>query len=314
MLYTTIVKTSQPRTLALSAGALLICLASAAGPCTASSIVTTLGSAGPGNWAILVGPNTTDFALNGPGTTIGNVGYDGTHMAQLNASDGHQAINGNLFLSAGASVNDATQVSGTIVSPFAILGADWTTALNASAVFAAMAANFSVPGGKVNGTMTINSQCAGCTNVIDLTSLRLGNGQVLTLNGGASDQFIINISDEFTLNSGRILLTGGLTAADVVFNVTSSGNAVSASGGLNNESIVTGILLAPNSGIAFAPGLINGELIAGGSTVHLVSGASTTEAVVISAVPELSTYLLLGSGLLVLGCRGLKSKATASRR
>lgn len=288
----------------LGSGSLLIGIIILSLPCAASTILTELGPAGPGYWAILVGPNTTDFALNGPGTTNGNVGYDGAfnNQVQLNASNNapisNTAIHGNLYLAPGDTVNNAAQVSGSVFSNVATLNSDWAVALTASADFAGMAANIFVPGGSVNGTTTVNSLCPGCTNVLDLSSVNLGNGEVLTLNGSANDQFIINVSGGFTLNSGRVLLAGGLTTDDVVFNVTAGGNSVQTSGGLNNESIVNGILLAPHSGIAFAPGLINGELIAGGQTVHLVSGASINN----TAVPEPSTYFLFASGFIALGC------------
>ena len=44
--------------------------------------------------------------------------------------------------------------------------------------------------------------------------INLGNGQTLTLNGSAGSQFVIN-SPSMTLNSGKIALTGGVTANDV---------------------------------------------------------------------------------------------------
>jgi hypothetical protein len=288
----------------LSTGMFLICFSSIAGPCGATLIFSELQSAGPQNYAILVGPGTTDFAMNGPGTTNGNVGYDGTNQVQLNGSAGPE-INGNLYLATGASVNNTAQVTGSVFSNYTPLTAAWASALMASSDFSALIPTQSVPGGRISGTTTINS--AGGTNVIDLTSLNLGNGQTLTLNGSAPDQFIINDTGNFVLNSGRIILTGGLTTTDVVFNVTASGNAVQTSGGLNNESIVNGILLAVQGGIAFAPGLINGELIAGGSTVHLVSGASVNQPP--ENVPEPSTYFLWGTGLLGLG--SFKFKRTA---
>jgi choice-of-anchor A domain-containing protein len=268
------------------------------GTSAANIVYSDLGAAGPGNWAILIGPNTTDFALNGPGTTIGNVGYDGAFNStlQLNASGGYQAIDGNLYLAPGDTVNNAAQVTGSVLSNISSLDADWAAAVAASAGFSALAPTQSVVGSQINGTMTINATTT--TNVIGITSLNLGNGQTLTLNGSASDEFIINVSGSFVLNSGKILLTGGLTADNVVFNVTASGNAVQTSGGLNNESVVDGILLAPNSGIAFAPGLVNGELIAGGSTVHLVSGGSADGFT--ASVPEPSTYFLMAGGLLAL--------------
>jgi choice-of-anchor A domain-containing protein len=282
----------------LHACILLICMAFLSGTSAANIVYSDLGAAGPGNWAILIGPNTTDFALNGPGTTIGNVGYDGAFNStlQLNASGGYQAIDGNLYLAPGDTVNNAAQVTGSVLSNISSLDADWAAAVAASAGFSALAPTQSVVGSQINGTMTINATTT--TNVIGITSLNLGNGQTLTLNGSASDEFIINVSGSFVLNSGKILLTGGLTADNVVFNVTASGNAVQTSGGLNNESVVDGILLAPNSGIAFAPGLVNGELIAGGSTVHLVSGGSADGFT--ASVPEPSTYFLMAGGLLAL--------------
>jgi hypothetical protein len=87
------------------------------------------------------------------------------------------------------------------------------------------------------------------------------------LNGPAGSQFVINDSGDLTLNSGRINLTGGLTPDDVVVDLTSSGNNLSSSGGLNNESVINGIVLDAVDGVAMALGLINGELIAGGSTI-----------------------------------------------
>src|SRR5690348_8639103 len=83
-----------------AAGLLILAIVSTSSP--ASPILTTLGSAGPSNWAILVGPGTTDFALNGPGTTNGNVGYAGSNTVQLNASSGKPAVKGDLYLGTNA--------------------------------------------------------------------------------------------------------------------------------------------------------------------------------------------------------------------
>jgi hypothetical protein len=292
---------NQVRRHTLSACAFLLCVTFIAGRCSAGIIFSDLGAAGPDNWAILLGPDTTNFALNGPGTTTGNVGFDGSGTVQLNASGGHDAIDGNLDLAFGINtVNDVAQVTGTVITDqFSLLATDWEQAVRASGLFSSMTATQTVSGGKINGTTTINSSGAGATNVIDLTSINLGNGQTLTLHGSATDQFVINVSQSLVLNSGQIVLTGGLTPDDVVINVTASGNAISTSGGLNNESVINGILLAPNSSIALSPGLINGELIAGGTNIQLVSGASVDEE--LYGIPEPATWLLLGVGLVGLG-------------
>ena len=88
-----------------------------------------------------------------------------------------------------------------------------------------------------------------------------------------------------------------MSAADVVFNITGNGNG-STSHGLNDESVLSGILLAPNSDVALTPGKIVGELIGGGS-IDLASGAE-----VVTPVPEPSTWVMLlgGLGLGLLRC------------
>jgi hypothetical protein len=243
--------------------------------------------------------------MNGPGTSTGNVGIlSGT--LSLNGSAGPE-VNGNVYLVAGAnlSIGNPPQITGSVFTNQNLSQAN-TDARNASTTFAALSPTTSVSGGAISGTTTINGGAG--VNVVNISSLNLGNGQTLTLNGPAGSQFVINDSGNLVLNSGRINLTGGLTDDDVVFNVTSTGNAVSTSGGLNNEAVINGILLAPNSGVAMAPGLINGELIAGGSTIHLVSGASVINAPTPPSVPEPATVILLLTGVPAFGILSRRRK------
>ena len=76
------------------------------------------------------------------------------------------------------------------------------------------------------------------------------NGAILTLNGVAGSAFVINVSRNFNIGGGaQILLTGGLTPSDVLFNIR--GNNAGTTGALNFEiggdAIVNGTLLAYNS-------------------------------------------------------------------
>jgi hypothetical protein len=274
----------------------------------AGFVTDTLGSAGPGNFAILTLNGAKDIALNGPGTTNGNVGVSDGGVLALNSSNGNPstAVNGNVFLGNTATINNPKQVTGTVfTNQTPLLNQANTDARNASATFAALAPNLSVPGNAINGTTTINGTAP--VNVLNISSLHLGNGQSLTLNGPPGSQFVINNSGNFTLNSGHINLTGGLTPSDVVINQTAPSGDLSTSGGLNNESVVNAILLAPNQGIAFAPGLVNGEVISGGSTVHFVSGASVNMPPV-PAPPSMVLMCIGGTAVLGLAARSRRQR------
>ncbi len=161
--------------------------------------------------------------------------------------------------------------------------------------------------GTINGTQTITAAISGGLNVLGITGINLGNGQTLTLSGPSGTEFIFNDSGNVTLNSGKILLTRGLTASDVVFNITGTGT-IQTSGGLGNESVLTGIFIDPNS-IALSPGKVVGELIGGGS-IDLASGAEVIGSPA-SSVPEPASLTLFGSLFLVGLVAKKKFKRTA---
>jgi len=97
----------------------------------------------------------------------------------------------------------------------------------------------------------------------------------LTLKGAAGSAFVINVSGAFSLgSSAKILLMGGLTVSDVLFNVTGSNSTFSIGG----DSVFNGTLLAYNSSgaqrtlqISGHNTQINGELLA--NKINLQSGA-----------------------------------------
>jgi hypothetical protein len=253
----------------------------------ADTISSALGVAGPSNYAILFLSTSGQPQMNGPGTTTGNVGYNGSTNLQLNGSNGPE-INGNLILGNNATVNNPGQVTGTIfTNQSAQLNAAQAAAISAGAFFNGLTPTSVLT--SVNGTATIIGTAG--LNVIDLTGINLGNGQTLTLNGPAGAQFVINVSGDIVLNSALIQETGGLLATDVVFNV---GGKVQTSGGLNNLSVINGIVLDLTGQIAMAPGAINGELIAGGNNPQIVSGGSVHG---VTNVPEPSSLLLLSMGV-----------------
>jgi choice-of-anchor A domain-containing protein len=96
-----------------------------------------------------------------------------------------------------------------------------------------------------------------------MTNLSISNGTV-TLNAPHGGSFIMNISGSFDLSgASKIVLAGGITASDVLYNFVGSGGSVAMSGGAS----VAGILLAPQRGISISNAIVTGEIISGGSGI-----------------------------------------------
>jgi hypothetical protein len=261
----------------------------------------TLGSAGPQFYTVLSlggqGSNTdnithTNVTFNNQSNVQGNVGVPA--VGNLSTS-GNAFINGTLFLNTAGSWSQSGTSGAANFQQNAATDAQLNQAvqdaLNASQQAAALPStqpsitNINLGD---HGMMTINGTGQ---DVINLTNFVLGNQATLTLNAPAGDSFIFNISGNFS-DQGLVLLTGGITPDDVLFNVTGTGSAVQFSGG-GNQAQLNGILLAPFRDIQLAPGLVTGEIIGGGNILTLTSGAD--------AVPEASTTMLLITGTVFFG-------------
>jgi hypothetical protein len=265
------------------------------GPAGPTGFVSAFGSPG---FALLGGPDANAIHMNGPGTTVGNVGISAGTLS-LDSSN-PVGIQGNVYLATGVTIDSGSRlVSGTVFTDQnSLLTSAFNSAVSASSAFASLApTNTTIT--SITGPETISSAPgSNVRNVLDLSTINLGQDQVLTLSGNASDQFILNLSGELRLNAGKILLSGGLTPQDVVINL-GSGSSVSTSHGLNDESVITGILLgtSPNSSLQFSPGLVNGEVITDATHVQFASGAS-----VVSPVPEGNSLGLVAAvGIAVFG-------------
>jgi hypothetical protein len=251
-------------------------------PASADFISDTLGSAGPADWSLLEidGGNVSLAGAPPNGFITGNVGLNGG-----NFSDSNVPITGNLVYGTAASgISSATGlVTGSITENQALLTSAASAATSASSTFSSLMPTLSNM--SITGTTTIN--LAPGVNVADLTAINLGGSDVLTLNGPAGSEVIFNSSGGLTLNSGRIVLTGGLTPSDVVFNLT--GGDFATSGGLNNESVLSGIVLDLNGQVHLTPGAVTGEVI-GGQNINIASGGSIKG---VPAIPESNTIISL---------------------
>ena len=246
-----------------------------------------LGTAGPNNWSVLeVGDGSVveQVDLSNPqGGISGNVGIQKNGKIQGSGP----AINGDLFLGDNASA----QFSGTYTNNQPItgtvhLGSNATVSPNSysfttvsdspqtllsqtriDATNASAAAHALTPTSSLTQINLSNTTMTLAPGVYNLSNFQLDHS-TLTLSGSGS--FVFNISSIFTLNTGKVVLAGGATEQDVLFNYTGTSNVAFTGGG--NSSELHGIILALNAQIQLSPGLVVGEVISG-KNISIVSGA-----------------------------------------
>jgi hypothetical protein len=228
-------------------------------------------NSGPIAGSVLMGQGstlTTSGGNNGGLTDGGIVFYDGTASVDssgLNTPPMESLVSQALTLSA---LNSAVSVS------------NYASGLTATQTF-----------GQISSATTITGN--GGLNVINMTGLK---GAELTLNGGADDFFVFNVSGVVDTNK-QMFLTGGLEANRVLWNLTaSSGQAFKTAGG--NSSV--GTFLAVNGAdFQFSNLVLDGALINVGGHIEFVSGSRLTEGNTFT-IPEPSAALLGGIGFMIL--------------
>ena len=207
---------------------------------------------GPAADYAVVAPN--GFSINGPGTINGNVASGNNTVITSPA-----VINGTVYYSGSVPSTNAT-ITGGVQS--ANLSQVFSDAVNASTTAFALSPTQSY--GNIMNSFTINGN--GGTNVIDLTGINLSNG-VLTLNGSASDIFILNVNGSINSSNSNIAISGGVIPSNVLINV--SGSVTITGGGPNN---FYGTILDPTGAVNVHDKLLTGELI--GNTIVDTSGFS----------------------------------------
>src|SRR5205807_7359168 len=108
-----------------------------------------------------------------------------------------------------------------------------------------------------NQNFTI-SGAPGQTVVLKLQNFTISAG-TLTLQGSPTTNFVINVSKQFSLtNHAQIILSGGVSWDDVLFNVVGNGSKVTMDGG----SVLRGILMANNRTVALSgKATVYGEVV-----------------------------------------------------
>lgn len=146
-------------------------------------------------------------------------------------------IDGRLLVDQNAAFNIVSK--NFTVTGGAVSGQDLRSAVDDAIAAQASAAAL---GGTTLGNFTGGSLAAG---VYQAASFDL-NKTTLTITGGASDRFILNVSGEFDFHQSQIVLQGGITANNVLFNVLGPGDPVTVGHG---KSVFLGDLLAVDRSI-----------------------------------------------------------------
>jgi hypothetical protein len=246
----------------------------------------SVGDGSTGNVGV-IGANggaTTSIVIN-PGGSFAVSGAFNYSQSSLMGGAVQNNSSTNAFTYGSATGNDGTA-----------LGVAWSAATTASAKDAGLTPT---------QTSITSNQINGGTNPVTVASVSSigssGSPMALTISGTASQVFVINVSGNIYLSS--VTLSGGVTANDVLFNVTGSGHNVTLGAG-----IVSGTFLDTGGGITLNGTTLYGALIAGGSG-DLGVGVTSNDAASIHAdafapvaAPELPTVWMAGVAcLLVLG-------------
>lgn len=232
-------------------------------------------------------------------------------------------IKGNQGISTGGFINAVTALSSTTGSLYDQTGSTQYTGLNIGSPFLNNGVmtqanndytNIVIPGitgygctvcSQPDQTVTRNIDGRGLgVSVIDFTNINLGTNTSLTLQGNATDYFIVRVAGNLTLGGATpaSILLNGVAASHVIIevagNITTTGNGDQ----LNGYIISTAGTMSLTSGT-----VVNGELIGKGNM-------SLTGTTVNGFTPEPSTLILIGGALIGIGVGSKRARASVRAR
>lgn len=240
-----------------------------------STLISNLGSSGPGNFAVLSLGGSGALVNINLATVIGNVGVPNFGTLKESAPS---LVTGKLIIGSNVNASGVVGSHGPVVINDSLLAQAVQDANTAATFFASLPPTPSVQSQfPANGQVTTNLTITGAPglNVVDLPNFLLNNGSnTLTLTGPAGTAFVINDSGSFNLHAGNIAVGGGVGPLDVVYNITNPSATVTTM----VPTTAVGILLAPNNAInTMDSAAFNGEVIGGfGKAIVLMSATHVT--------------------------------------
>ena len=219
------------------------------------------------------GSPTSDYSAAGSADVYGNVGIYGSGRLSMTNSyiDGFvDEFSSPTNVLAGNGANP--YFLGSITHDSAYLQQAYNDAIAASAVAKALTATSGtvstavITSAKSQADLGITGSLAGNTYVLNLTDLILqGTSAVLTLNGTATTNYVINVNRYMSLAGGaKINLAGGITPQNVLYNVNQNTiNGVQYDVTLSGGSEARGIILATTRAVKLTgDSKVFGEVIA----------------------------------------------------
>ena len=191
----------------------------------------------------------------------GDVGVAGNGDLTL---AGNAAISGDVYYKSNGTLRvakDATIGGSRFNNQNSLLNDGVDQALTASDAAAGLTATRSFDEVNLSGAENISLTGApGETVVLNLKAFKMSGNSTLTLDGSANTTYIINVKKQFSLaGHASIVLTGGLTWNDVLFNVRGKGDEVM----LSRDSSFQGVLMANKRTVRVRDNaIVSGQIIA----------------------------------------------------
>lgn len=249
------------------------------------------------------------FTFTGAGTAVTGTAGTGTVGVGNN-----EALTGSAGGGISSTLYTGSAVTGSLTGATATISTNPSTGIDSASAFSTTAAALTATqsiGSTINqtsGTKTIT--LAPGQNVIDISSLSLSGNSTLQISGTAGDRLILNDAGGFSITgTSTISLSGGITAADVLFNVTGSGGTVTIHNGTSSSKrTIAGTILAPSDNISLdgyttLTGSVIGAFGTPSTAYNFTDGVTTNHFAVayMAYAPEPSSLAVLGVALGGLG-------------